>query len=131
MDELRVLCPVDALEWPGADAALPFGSLVQALLHGRDEMHDRALVPRHLARGHLARPEFANHLLGDDRVELRAVRVEVLEVQAGLQRVLVVAGDADRLHEVIRVLCAGRGRTKDEQSERSRAGADPSVPCCR
>ncbi len=103
-----VFGPIQPLERARACALVHPGVRVESVLERCDEMVDHVLVPRHFLRRHLPGPQFADHLLGDDGIHIGFVRIEGREVDAGLQRVLVVTGEADLFDERIRITGFGR-----------------------
>ena len=90
----------------GGDA----GGLVELVLEGLDEGAEVGVVgPARPRRRHHARPQLADHRLGDLGVVRRRRRVEPLQRQVAAQRAVVVTGDAGAAHYAFGGVAARHG----------------------
>ena len=105
-----VLGPVEALEGPAPGIRGDAGGLVELILEGLDEGAEVGLAgPARPGRRHHARPQLADHRLGDVGVVRRRRRVEALQRQVAAQRPVVVTGDAGAAHYPLGGVVARRG----------------------
>ena len=109
-NRLRVLGPVEALEGPAPRVGGGAGGLVELVLEGLDENTEVGLVgPARSRRRHHARPQLADHRLGDLGVVGRRRRVEAFQRQVAAKRPVVVTAGAGAAHDAFGVVADRRG----------------------